>query len=110
MDRILTFESISASKTVYRNVPMALFTNLLAGYVADTVVDETGLRGSYNFTLNFMPDRLGPGVLEGREPGPDPNAPSLFTALQEQLGLGLFRRKAAVDFLIIEHVEPLVEN
>ena len=60
---------ISASKTIYRNVPMALFTNLLAGYVGDTVVNETGLAGSYNFTLNFMPDTLGPGVLEGREPG-----------------------------------------
>jgi uncharacterized protein (TIGR03435 family) len=60
---------ISASKTIYRNVPMALFANLLAGYVSDTVVDETGLEGSYNFTLNFMPDRVGPGVLEGREPG-----------------------------------------
>jgi uncharacterized protein (TIGR03435 family) len=101
---------VSASKTIYHNVPMALFTNLLAGYVGDTVVDETGLEGSYDFTLNFMPDSLGPGVREGREPGPDPNAPSLFTALQEQLGLSLVRRKAAVDLLVIEHIEALVEN
>jgi uncharacterized protein (TIGR03435 family) len=36
---------MSASKTVYQNVPMALFSNLLAGYVGDTVVDQTGLDG-----------------------------------------------------------------
>jgi len=38
----------------------------------DTVVDQTGLRGVYNFTLNYMPERLGPGILEGREPAPIP--------------------------------------
>jgi uncharacterized protein (TIGR03435 family) len=101
---------ISASKIIYHNLPMSLFTNLLAGYVGDTVVDETGLDGSYNFTLNFMPDSVGPGVREGREPGPDPNAPSLFTALPEQLGVSLVRRKASVNLLVIEHIEPLVEN
>jgi len=101
---------ISASKTIYHNVPMALFTNLLAGYVNGAIVDETGLEASYNFTLNFMPESLGPGVLEGREPGPDPSAPSLFTALQEQLGLRLITRKATVKLLVVEHIEALAEN
>jgi uncharacterized protein (TIGR03435 family) len=76
----------------------------------DTVVDQTGLTGVYNFTLNYMPERLGPGVLEGREPGPDPNAPSLSTALQEQLGLKLESRKGPVEMLVIEHIEKLSGN
>ena len=106
----LAVRKINASKTVYQNMSMPVFANLLAFPVDDTVVDQTGLNGTYNFTLNYMPERLGPGVLEGREPGPDPNAPSLTTALQQQLGLKLESRKGPVAMLVIEHVEKLSGN
>jgi uncharacterized protein (TIGR03435 family) len=106
----LLVQKVNASKTVYRNMPMPVFANLLAFPVDDTVVDQTGLNGTYDFTLNYMPERLGPGVLEGREPGPDPNAPSLSTALEEQLGLKLESRKGPVEMLVIEHIEKLSQN
>jgi uncharacterized protein (TIGR03435 family) len=106
----LTVQKVNASKTVYQNMSMPVFANLLAFPVDDTVVDQTGLNGTYDFTLNYMPERLGPGVLEGREPGPDPNAPSLSTALQEQLGLKLESRKGPVEMLVIEHIEKLSGN
>ena len=106
----LVVQKVNASKSVYRNIEMPVLANLLAFPVDETVVDQTGLTGVYNFTLNYMPERLGPGVLEGREPGPDPTAPSLTIALQEQLGLKLEARKAPIDMLVIEHVEKLSGN
>jgi uncharacterized protein (TIGR03435 family) len=106
----LVVQKINASKTFYQNMPMPVFANLLAFSIDDTVVDQTGLSATYDFTLNYMPERLGPGVLEGREPGPDPNAPSLSTALQQQLGLKLESRRGPVEMLVIERIEKLSQN
>ena len=64
------------------------------------VVDETGLKGHYDFVLN------GVSVL----PSPDGTATSIFTALKEQLGLELVPRKAPVEVLVIDSVEPPSEN
>ena len=58
------------------------------------VVDRTGLTGRFDFTLNWAP-----------EGSPDSDAPSLFTALQEQLGLRLQPARGAVDVLVIDSVE-----
>jgi uncharacterized protein (TIGR03435 family) len=77
------------------------------------VIDETGLRGPFQWTLAWTPDNLPP-----RAPGTpadqpvtvngiaiDPNGPSLFTAVEEQLGLKLEPTKGPVDVLVIDHVE-----
>lgn len=64
------------------------------------VVDETGLNGRYNFVLND----ISPG------PAPAESATSIFTALQEQLGLKLEERKSSVEVLVIDHVERPSEN
>ena len=45
----------------YRNFPMSLFANILAGDVADTVVDRTGLTRSYDFTCSSRPSRWAKG-------------------------------------------------
>jgi uncharacterized protein (TIGR03435 family) len=77
----------------------------------DTIVDGTGLKGSYDFTLDYYKGGpVGSGVLDGREPAPDPNGPSLEAALREQLGLRLESRKGPVEMLIIEHIEKLSGN
>jgi uncharacterized protein (TIGR03435 family) len=98
--------------TVYTNFPMSVFANALSGEsdINNTVVDRTGLSKAYDFKLQYTPERVGRGVREGREPAPDPNGPSLFTALQEQLGLKLERHKIKVDLLVIEHIEDPAEN
>jgi uncharacterized protein (TIGR03435 family) len=76
---------------------------LLAGYVANrlgrVVVDRTGLSDSYDFTLDWSPD-----------PPPDSKAPTLITALQEQLGLRLERQKAPVEVLVIDGIERPSQN
>jgi uncharacterized protein (TIGR03435 family) len=87
---------------------------VLSQRVGRTVTDKTGLEGHYDFTLEFTPD---PGLAGGPggpgEPPPgapplpvvDPNAPSIFTALQEQLGLKLESRRGPVEMLVIKSVE-----
>lgn len=65
------------------------------------VVDMTGLYGVYDFTLTWSPD----GAASAR-PSDSPEGPSLFTAIQEQLGLKLeFRKSIPLDVLVIDHVE-----
>jgi uncharacterized protein (TIGR03435 family) len=72
------------------------------------VVDKTGLAGTYDFTLHFMPEQ---GGLQTEPENPslpasaDTNGPSLFTAVQEQLGLKLESGKSPVEIIVIDHVE-----
>lgn len=68
------------------------------------IVDATGLQGNYNFKLSWTPDRdleTAPAETVG---------PSLFTALQEQLGLKIESKKAPVDCIVIDHVEEPSAN
>ena len=66
------------------------------------VVDRTGLIGFFDFELTWTPNVLG-ATTRG-------DSPSLFTALEEQLGLKLEPIKGAVDVLVIDHVEKPTPN
>jgi uncharacterized protein (TIGR03435 family) len=77
-------------------------------------IDKTGIAGKFNFHLEFAPDEAAPNL---RSAGVDPAAapldtagPSVFTALQQQLGLKLERATGPIEFLIIDHVEKPSEN
>jgi bla regulator protein blaR1 len=81
------------------------------------VIDRTGIKGTYDFTLEWTPapDKGGPqaiGLPPRAEPArpADSNAPSIFTALQEQLGLKLESAKGPVEIMVINHVERPSEN
>src|ERR1700691_71762 len=80
------------------------------------VVNKTGLKGDYDFALKWTPDESqgqmfgGPGGGPGgpprdAAPPPDASGPSIFAALQEQLGLKLESQKGPVDTLAIDHNE-----
>lgn len=72
------------------------------------VVDKTGLTGSYRVTLNFsMRATL---HLSGSPPPSSDDAPSVFTALQEQLGLKLRSARSERDTLVIDHIERPTAN
>jgi uncharacterized protein (TIGR03435 family) len=74
-----------------------------------TVVDRTGLTGIYDIELHWTPD--GPPGPDGNDlPQPPSDAPSIFTALQEQLGLRLESTKGPVEVLVIDHVERPAED
>jgi len=80
-----------------------------------TVVDRTGLTGAYDFDLTFTPDQMPQGRGDpppGAPPPPtiDPNGPSLFTALQEQLGLKLEPTRAPVNVLVIDNAEQPTDD
>ncbi len=85
------------------------------------VIDRTGLTGKYDFTLQWTPElSVGRGFNGQRPNNPggvaqdassqDSSGPSIFTALQEQLGLGLETAKGPVDVIVIDHVEMPSEN
>src|SRR5258707_13516367 len=85
----------------------------LAGLVGSPffVADETGLKGDYDFEL-FASREIPANPREGR-PEPvliNPEAPSIFIALQEQLGLKLEARRIPVEIYTVEHVERPTEN
>jgi uncharacterized protein (TIGR03435 family) len=69
-----------------------------------SVLDKTGLTGKYDFTLQWTPDDLQAATSEGGPPLDSP-WPSLFTALQEQLGLKLEPQKGPVQALVVDHAE-----
>ena len=96
-------------------VSMALITRWISLEIGSTVVDKTGLTESYDYTLSFAPDEsmkaemLPPGSSAGAPP-PEAEGPSIFTALQEQLGLKLVAQKQPVDVIVVDHMEQPTAN
>jgi uncharacterized protein (TIGR03435 family) len=78
--------------------------NALTRLVGRPVIDRTGLQGSFDAVLTFTLATLPPNLPLDASP-PDPNAPLIFTAIQEQLGLKLQSSRAPVDVLVIDHIE-----
>ena len=75
---------------------------LISRFERQTVLDQTGLPGVYDIKLEWTSDL-------NRPPQPDdaPPGPSIFTAVQEQLGLRLESRKGPVDVLVVDHAEQI---
>jgi uncharacterized protein (TIGR03435 family) len=90
------------------------FVHVLESNILDRpVVDKTGLEGKWDFTLKFTPDETqfaGVPVRVPPQPADDANAPPLFIAIQEQLGLKLEAEKMQVPVLVIDHVEQPSPN
>jgi uncharacterized protein (TIGR03435 family) len=90
------------------DVPLQQLAQLLSQRVQRIVVDKTGLTGRYSFNLEFTPDQMPPpgaappGV---QLPAINPDGPSIFTALQEQLGLKLESARGPVETLVIDSIE-----
>lgn len=87
------------SQVIATGTSMDLFAGYVGNRLGRIVVDKTGLKESYDFTLEWAPDQA-----------PDSSAPSLVTALREQLGLRLESQKSPVDILVIDSVEKPTEN
>ena len=83
---------------------MSKLADFLAGQLGSPVTDMTGMRGVFDFTLEWAPEtRTGEaGATTDSSPGA-----SIFTAVQEQLGLKLEARKGPVEMLVIDHVERI---
>ena len=82
-----------------QRIPMSLFAQSLSRLMSQTIVDETGVAGAFDFQLEWAPDLT-----------PDAEGPSIYTALQEKLGLRLESKKGPVEIIVIERVEKPSEN
>ena len=90
--------------------PIQLFTSLLARMLRNTVADKTGLTGRYDIDLTFTPEQQIPAGANVPIPAADPNGPSIYTAVREQLGLKLESQKVQEEVLVIDRVERPSEN
>ncbi|HXD73486.1 MAG TPA: TIGR03435 family protein, partial [Vicinamibacterales bacterium] len=79
-------------------IPMAILVQLLTNVTGRIVVDRTGLKGGYQIDLEYSPDQAAS------------DKPSIFTAVQEQLGLKLEAARGSVDVVVIDHVERPAED
>ena len=102
-----------------QGLPVGSLVRLLTQQLGRTVLDKTGLTGKYDFTLQWTPDESQAPMFKGTagsQPGtssttpPESSGPSIFTAIQEQLGLKLESQKGPVEILVIDHVEKPSEN
>lgn len=104
---------LGAGRIVHPRMPMSVMAMLLSRFERQTVIDVTGLSGSFAVDLQWTPDALrdrapqdgGPLLVNGQPV--DVNGPSLYTALQEQLGLRLESRKGPVDVVVVDHAEKV---
>ncbi len=81
------------------NEPISILASNLGNQLGRIVLDKTGLHGVYDWTLEWYPDM-----------GEDSTRPSLFTALQEQMGLRLEAQKGPMEVLVIDSAEKPSEN
>ena len=104
-DRPFCGTRTGAGTIMTSGVQMADFARNLAPSTGRIVLDRTGLTGPFDIELKFTPDPLGPGVGD-----PATDVPSLFVAIQEQLGLKLEAVRAPVDVLVIDSAQRPTEN
>jgi uncharacterized protein (TIGR03435 family) len=97
---------------------VAELVELLSDQLHRTILDKTALTGKYDIALEWMPEESSPtfrGTEGGQQvtnntPSPESSGPTIFTAIEEQLGLKLESQKGPVDVLVIDHVEKPSEN
>jgi|RhiMethySRZTD1v2_1073278.scaffolds.fasta_scaffold26943_5 uncharacterized protein (TIGR03435 family) len=105
-DRVSCGYRNSNGRIMFGGYPMSFFATGLANEVARPVVDRTGLGGNWDFELTYTRERVRrPDVTDAASPSPDPDGASIFTALQEQLGLKLDSTKGPVRVLVIDRIE-----
>ncbi|MBI2686544.1 MAG: TIGR03435 family protein [Acidobacteria bacterium] len=82
-----------------QRAPLSRFAQSLSHLVGQTVVDQTGIAGEFDFAMKWSPDNA-----------PDADGPSIYTAIQDQLGLRLESKKGPVEVIVIESIEKPTEN
>jgi uncharacterized protein (TIGR03435 family) len=97
-----------AGRIISKRMTMSTLVTLLSRFMGETVVDMTGLTSWYDVKLEWTPDPpQNSRPVNGQPPPPVEPAlgPSVFSAIEKQLGLKLERRKGPLDVLVIDHAE-----
>jgi uncharacterized protein (TIGR03435 family) len=95
------FQMPGSGRLTGAEVSAEMLANVLSGQLRRTVQDQTSLQGVFDFKLQWDPEPM----MHHLEPAELRTSGSLFTALQEQLGLKLEARKAPVEVLVIDRME-----
>ena len=105
--RCLSLAAVTASGThmSMRGISMSRLAVVLTGTLGRPVIDRTTLEGDFDVDVTYTDETSSAGGDTSRV-----NAPSLFTAMQEQLGLKLDASRAPVDVIVVDSVGPLAEN
>jgi len=90
------------------SIPMTILADYLGLVLKRKVIDKTGFAGNFDVSLRWAPDQVSTG--NPSVPSTDNGGPSIFTAIQEQLGLRLDSAKGPVEVLVIDHLEKPSEN
>jgi uncharacterized protein (TIGR03435 family) len=93
--------SMGGGEFTSKSMPIAGLAVTLSGEAGRIIEDKTGIEGSYDITLHWAPEQ---------ERASDDSRPSIFTALQEELGLKLEPTKAPEKILVIDHIEKPSDN
>jgi uncharacterized protein (TIGR03435 family) len=104
---------LGAGSITHNRMPMAVLAMLLSRFERQIVIDLTQLTGGFAVNLQWIPDNIrrlappdgGPIAINGQQI--DPNGPSLYTAIQEQLGLRLESRRGLVDAIVVDSAEKV---
>jgi uncharacterized protein (TIGR03435 family) len=92
------------------NDTMTAFAGALTRAAHRTVLDKTALAGKFDVDLKYTPDNPDPAMAKDDATRANSEAPTLFTAVQEQLGLKLESGKGPVPCIVIDHLEKPSEN
>jgi uncharacterized protein (TIGR03435 family) len=93
-----------------QHVPLPKFADALFGQVGRIVVDRTGIQGSFDYQLQWAPDPANAPNINGAKMEANPDGASIFTAVQEQLGLKLESSKGPVQIIVVDSAEKAKEN
>ena len=91
-----------------KSIAMTRLATSLAPFAGRFTIDKTGLAGSFDVELTWAPEQVQSGATTVGAAGPaqsDSSGPSIFTAIQDQLGLKLVSEKGPVDVLVVDHAE-----
>jgi uncharacterized protein (TIGR03435 family) len=90
----------ASGKVTAHEISVEALAANLSFTIGRIVVNKTGIEGGYDFTLDYAPE--GADASDTR--------PSIFTALEEQLGLKLVPSRGPVDVIVVDHIERPTEN
>jgi uncharacterized protein (TIGR03435 family) len=106
-DRMVCGMRVSVGRVQLGGRPLSTFTNVLTTLTERRVVDRTGLTGEWMFDISFAPP---PSSVPGPEPPSNPNGASLFTVIQEELGLKLQAARIPMPVMVVDRAERPVQD
>ena len=106
-DHVVCGLRVNVGRIQFGGRPLAATLDILTAMTRRRVIDETGLAGNWEFDISFNPPAPPPGM---DVPPASLDAPSLFTVLQEQLGLKLESARVPMSVMVIDRLERPVED